>query len=299
MNGALALQGDVVCVARETRGIEVATYDLDGARLGAGFTLHALGGGRARVGGIALDRDLRLYAADPAARAVRIVTLFGTEQAPLASRTAADVAGDVGEARAVSVHGVEDELRVLVGSRGDRRHGAQVFDRSGRHLASLRSRGDAEEPFPDVVHVSHDERFALVCDARTGLVQVFRDLQFHFGFRAPRPRGGREDVVPKAARRLSDGRFVVLVEGESASAVQLVSPNGVLMHTIAGPGSRPGEVQAPCDLVVREGANDRCTRVIALDQDGSRVQVLNLEGVCFGAFPDLSGADDPLALEST
>ncbi len=299
MNGCLARQGGVLILARHARTVEIRTYDLDGARLGDGFRFAGLHGDRARADGIAVDRDMRLFVADSASRAVRLFTVFGREHGPIVATSTEDAPGNVGEPSCVAVDGLEGDLRILVGSQGARRHAVQLFDRAGAHLASLRSRGDVHETFRDVVRVALDGRFQLVCEAGAGLVQVFREGEFHFALRPPRPRGARADAIPTAARRLSDGRIVVATGGASTGAVHLFEPTGRVIHTIAYPGERASEVFEPTDIVIDEGASDRRTRVAVVDCDGDRVQVFNLEGVCFGSFADLPRAEGPRAEEST
>lgn len=299
MNGCLALQGGILFLARHARSVEIRAYDLDGARIGEGFRFTGANGARARADGLAVDRDMRLRVADSVARAVRTFTVFGQELDPLAASGADDTAGNVGEPAAVAVDGIEGDQRVLVGSRGVRRHAVQCFDRALNLLYSLRSRGDAAEPFKDVVRVAIDGRFQLVCEAGTGLVQVFREGEFHFALKPPRPRGATHDPIPTAARRLSDGRFVVATSSPAAGGVHLLAATGRLIHTIAYPGERAAAVFEPTDIALLEGANDRRTRVAVVDSDGDRVQVYNLEGVCYGSFLDLPRAEGRLAEEST
>lgn len=299
MNGCLALQGGILWLARHARSVEIRAYDLDGARVGEGFGFSGANGGRARADGLAVDRDMRLRVADSKAAAVRTFTVFGVELDPLAASGPDDTAGNVGEPATVAVEGVESDLRILVGSRGVRRHGVQCFDRGGNRLYSLRSRGDAAEPFEDVVRVAIDGRFQLVCEAGTGLVLVFRDGEFHFALKPPRARGVVHHPIPTAARRLSDGRFVVATSSPAGGGVHLLEATGRPIHTIAYPGERASEVFEPTDIALDEGPSDRRTRVAIVDSDGDRVQVFNLEGVCFGSFTDLPRAEGRIAEEST
>ena len=54
-------------------------------------------------------------------------------------------------------------------------------------------------------------------------------------------------------------------------------------------GEEEGGFANPSDIAVEPGATDRDTRVAVVDRDGDRVQVLTLEGRCYGTFPGLSG----------
>ncbi|MDZ4773366.1 MAG: hypothetical protein SGI72_09570 [Planctomycetota bacterium] len=299
MNGSLALSGGILTLARHARSVEIRTYDLDGGRIGAGFSFAGLAGGRARADGIAVDRDMKLRVADSASLALRTFSVFGVELDSLTAAGAEDRAGNIGEPVACAVDGIENDLRVLVGSRGIRRHAVQAFDRAGNHVRTLRSRGDANEAFREVVRVAIDGRFQTVCDAGTGLIQVFRDGEFHFALKAPRPRGARVDATLTAARRLSDGRFVVATAGVEGSGVHLIEATGRLIHSIALAGERTSEVFEPSDIALDESTADRRSRIAVVDCDGDRVQVYNLEGVCYGSFADLPRAEDPVAEEST
>jgi hypothetical protein len=297
VNGCLALQGGILYLARHAVSVEVRAYDLDGARIGEGFRFTGANGARARADGIAVDRDMRIRVADSVARAVRTFTVFGVELDALVARTEHAEDGERFEPVTVAVAGVERDQRLLVGSRGTLRHAVMCFDGRANLLDVLRSRGDPLQPFQDVARVAIDGRFQLVCEKGARLVQVFRDGAFHFALKPPRPRGASWDPVPTAARRLSDGRFVVATA--QPGGVHLFEPSGRLIHTIAYPGERASEVSDPTDVAVDEGASDRRTRVAVVDSDGDRVQVYNLEGVCYGSFADLPRATGRVAEEST
>ncbi|MBL8857994.1 MAG: hypothetical protein JNL28_05795 [Planctomycetes bacterium] len=298
MNGSLALCGGILHLARHARTAEIRTYDLDGGRIGEGFRFAGCDGGAASADGIAVDVDMRIWVADRTSKALRRFTVFGAELEPWRAASSEDLPGHTGEPASVAVVGVEGDARVLVGTRGARRHAVQWFDRDGRRLASLRSRGDPQAAFDDVVRVALDGRFALVCEQGSGLVQVFRDGESHCALRPPRARHARRDSIPRAAHALSDGRFVVATGGEENSGVHLLDRNGRVRHTICHPGQGAAEVFEPCDIAIDEGDSDRRTRVAVVDSDGDRVQVFTLEGVCYGSFSDLPRADGLLFEEA-
>lgn len=301
MLGSLAQRNGVLYVARHAKHAEVRTYDFDGARIGAGFRFSGRDGGRATADGIAVDADHRIWIADSASRAVRAFTVFGAELEGLTDRGGAvsasgdpsesiDTFGSIGEPRAVAVDGVEDELRLLVGSGGERRHALQLFDRVGAPKRSLRPRGDPDMRFENVQRVALRGRFAYACERGTNAVQVFRDDDFHFMFKLPRPRGARTDPEPRAVHALSDGRMLVATSGVGASAVHIVEPGGRWVRAFVTEGETSGTVFEPTDIAVDEGENDRRTRVAVIDLDGDRVQVFTLEGVCYGSIADLPRA---------
>lgn len=295
MNGSLALSNGVLHLGRHARAGEVRTYDLDGARIGEGFRFGGRDGGAASVDGLAVDADLRILVADRVACAVRSFSVFGVElecaigvasssRVPRGSDD--DAAGRLGQPASVSVSGVELETRVVVASRGRRRHALQVFDASGAWIESLRPRGDPQGSFGDLVRVAQQGNRIVACERAAGLIQVFRGHEFHYALRVPTARAGVE-VELRAAAPLADGRMVVAVGGEGTSAVMVIDANGRRLSTIAASGVDAGAVNEPTDVVVAEGDADRRTRVFVVDSDGDRVQVFTLTGVCYGSFADL------------
>lgn len=290
MNGSLALRNGVLHVARHARSVEVRLYDMDGARIGEGQRFAGRGGGRASADGIAVDADMRLWVADRASQAVRVFTVFGAELEGFREDSAAESDRAPADPCSVAVSGVEGETCIFVASRGPRRHACQAYDRAGNLVASLRPLGDPEGEFRDLVRVSVGGRFVLACDAGSGLVQVFRDNEFHFALRPPRPRGARSDPVPRAALALADGRFLVATGGEGTSAVHIFDANARLSSTIAAAGESAGAVFEPTDMALHESTSDRRSRVAVIDCDGDRVQVFTLAGVCYGSFADLPRA---------
>jgi hypothetical protein len=307
LNGSLALRGGVLHVARHAKTAEVRTYDMDGARIGEGFTFAGLDGGPASATGIAVDADMRIWVADRAARCVRVFTVFGGELWTWSARGAADggdrtdgenveaasavrSAGALADPVSVATAGVEDDMRVLVASGGARRHALQLFDRSGNLLQTLRARGDPQAEFRDVVRVSLHGRLAFACERKSGLVQVFRDGEFHWAFHAPRARTQRHAPEPRAVQMLADGRMLLATGGEGQGGVHLLDASGGVLRTLARDGEGPGAVFEPTDIALDEGESDRRSRFAVVDLDGDRVQVFTLEGVCYGSFADLPRA---------
>ncbi|MDF1798529.1 MAG: hypothetical protein P1V81_05095, partial [Planctomycetota bacterium] len=82
------------------------------------------------------------------------------------------------------------------------------------------------------------------------------------------------------------------------AAVLLLDPGGhllrVLVHghdeAVDGPDVPEGLVSGPVDLVVEETELDRRSRLVLCDLEGTRVQVFNLEGRCYGSFADFGEA---------
>lgn len=291
MNGSLALRGGILHVARHARTAEIRLYDFDGGRIAPGFDFAGENGGRASADGIAVDADMRVWVADRASAAVRSFTVFGTELARLPAHARIAGVAAIADPCSVAISGVEGDTRIWVASRGVRRHACVQFDRAGNLVHALRSMGDPETQFRDVVRLSVSGRFALACESGSGLVQMFRDGEFHFALRVPRPRGARADPLPRAALALSDGRCVVATGGEGTGAVHVFDANGRLVSTLAVEGRDTGSVFEPTDLALVESSSDRRSRLAVIDCDGDRVQVFTLEGVCYGAFEDFDPAN--------
>jgi hypothetical protein len=284
----LAIDGGVLFVLDSGPGPRLSLFDLDGRLLQGGFPLDGVQGPAPGACDLAVDQDRRVWLADPLAGVVRGCTLFGRETMQLGApvepdaselERRADRAGALGSPVAVHLEGSSDDLRVLVGSRGRRRHGLQLFDAEGALIRSLRPRGESHGRFSGVEDVQLDGRFALASEPREGRVQVYRDLDFHALVSLPARHGER--LEPWAARRLVDGRFVVAFGG-TRSGVALLSRDGRFELELAGDGEAEGQVREPRALVVEPGRTDALTRLFVSDREGERLQVLTLDGRVLG-----------------
>ena len=282
------------------RTARVRAFDLDGAPLDAGFEFRDERVGRSTASGIAVDDDRHVWVADRPAGRVRLFTLFGAEIGGLGEGPSEvprelepDRAGEVRDPVDVAVEGDSDAVKIVVASGGARRHALQVFGGSGTLVESLRPLGDPKEVFRGIAGIGMRGRILAVAERDAGRVQVFRGSDFHFAF-ALDVAGG---FAPTAVEPLPCGRFVVAHTGAEPAAedsgrcggIELVDAGGAHLATIAGPGRGEGRVFAPSDVAVDVGAEDRTTRVFAVDSDGGRVQVFTLEGRCYGGFPGLDG----------
>ncbi|QDU67737.1 hypothetical protein [Engelhardtia mirabilis] len=292
MHASLALRDGVLYVLRYERTAHVGLYDLDGRELEGGFSWRDQERSQTAATGIAVDRDRRLWVADPGAGAVRGFTVFGSEKLRLGpseeqratlspAELDEDRAGVLSRPTCVACQGSSDDLRLLVGSSGRRRHGLHLFAPDGTLIRSLRPMGQSHGRFAGIEGVFLDDRHALACEPRAGRVQVFRDLDFHFAFQLPDHRGA--GLEPRAAVRLADGRLVV-AHGGPRSGVLLMAPDGGVEAQIAGHGAGSGQVLNPSDVVVEPGPSEPRSRVVVADQDGERIQVLTLDGRCYGSL---------------
>lgn len=288
-HGSLALRQGVLYVGRHAKTAWVAAYDLDGRPLGTCFSFRDERAGRSSVTGLAVDDDHRVWVADGAGGRVRAFTLFGRPVVDVADEdgAGADELGRLGSPSDVCTRGTDEELEVVVASRGRRRHAVQVFLAHAGRVRSLRPGGDPRGRFHDVRGIDVLGEWIYACEARAGRVQVFRGAHHHYTFTVA-AQGGRR-FEPAAVALFPDGRAVIATGGE-ASALLLVDRAGRLLRVLVEGGREPGAVDDPGDVVVAWGADDRQARVVAVDRDGERIQVFTLEGRCYGAFPLLTGS---------
>ncbi|MFT7487360.1 MAG: sugar lactone lactonase YvrE [Candidatus Paceibacteria bacterium] len=290
MSGSLAYSRGVVYVGTEELTAHVRSFDLDGRELEANFSFRAAEGGPASVRGLAVDEDHRVWVADGVDGQLRAFTLFGDQVAGVESVEPgqSDRGGVLGTLSAVISRGCDELQELVIASCGRRRHAVQCLPLGSGRASSLRSTGHVDQPFNDVSGLHGRDSWLWVCERGAGRVQLFRDGDFHQALKLEMTKGAR--FRPNALQSLDDGRLVV-AQGGAASAVLLLDPNGKLLRILAETGDEVGCVSEPTDLVVEPGADDRHTRVVVIDAEGTRVQVLNLEGDSYGTFPGFARSD--------
>jgi len=273
------------------RTARVVPFDVNGRRLGSGFDIRGLDGGRAEIRAIAVDEDRRLWAADAAGGSLRAFTVSGAPAALEESREEpeSDRPGAYGDPGGLAAQGLEAEARLLLSRRGSRRHGLLLIEPESGTRRSLVPDGDPQARFEGLAGVALAGRFAFACESVRGTVQVFRDGDFHFRLRLPDTGGCR--AVPRSVAALTDGRSVVACEGSDGGAVFLFDAGGGCVRRLAAgaaPGSgSTGEVENPSAVVVVEETTDRSSLALILDRDGERVQAFTLQGACLGGFHDI------------
>jgi len=290
VHGSLSLHEGVLWVGRHEKTAHVAAFDLDGRALGRKFSFRNDEPGSAAVSGLVVDQDHRIWVADTPSGRLLGFTLFGSQVAALGGGDAGEDAAKVlTEPVDVALFGEPEENLLLVASGGRRRHAVRLVTPAGELVQSLRPLGDPRGKFAGVRGVTSSERLIFVSEAGAERVQVFRDGDFHFAFRVVVPGFGRRAVATAA---LGDGRLVVAVTGESdkeESGLLLFNESGHFLEVLARPGRGDGEICQPEGLAVLDEGRDRDSRLFAIDCDGERVQVFNLEGDCYGAFENLTG----------
>jgi hypothetical protein len=284
MQGSLALFEGVLYVGSEARTAEVRAFDLDGRELARVVRFSGEDGGAAAASGIAVDHDHRLWVADAVGERLLAFSLFGKRLADVdeTALAARGRSGELGAPIAVVTAGTDDEQRLWVASKGLRRHAVRALPLGSGKPSSLRPGGDHDALFHGVRGLAQGGDFLYVCESGAGRVQVFRHERFHFAFDAADSRC--RPLLPVAAAPLGDGR-VLVVHGEEDGALLLFDSAGRLRRVLAEGGADEGQLRAPNDVVVELGRDDRHARVAVIDRDGTRIQVFNLEGRCYGSFP--------------
>lgn len=288
MSGAIALSQGVLYVARPQGRLRVRAFDLEGRALPGGFALRGLDSRAARVRALAVDADRRVWLADESSRAVRGFSVFGAEIFLWRDELEQDRAGHLGVPVGLAAHGIENSLRLLVASAGERRHALHLVDPAARTASSLRPLGDPNERFRRLAGVALHDDLACACETAAGRVQVFRDGEFHFAFGATAARPD-ERFEPRAIALLSDGRMLVAHAGET-SALLLFDRGGRRATRLAGDGLEEGAVFEPSAVAVHESSSDAESLAAVIDKDGERVQLFSLAGRHAASFVDGSRA---------
>lgn len=278
--GALALREGVLFWGANLGHGEVFTFDLDGRPLEPKLDL----GPRSSVSGLAADGDRRLWIADTQRGELRGHNLFGFEGAhfePTAGALEAPVGGLVDGPVDVALAPGDDYLGLWVATGGVRRAAVGLFLPDGTRLTALRSEGDPKRPFERVTRLSSAAGRLAVLESGAGRIQVFRGADFHFGFLSGADR-------PRALVLLEDGRCVVALGADGAERLALFDASGRERKQLAGSvpdaDGELGSVEGAVALAVEDVGSDRAARLFLLDREGTRVQVFNLEGRCYGGF---------------
>ena len=236
-----------------------------------------------------MDTDRRLWIADGPAGKVRAFTLFGQQvveiEDPKDSR--GDTLGGLGQPSDVAAFGTDDELSLVVASKGRRRHALQIMQAHRGRVHSLRPLGDPRGTYRDLAGVALDGEWLYALERGASRVQVFRNGDFHFCIPVLSARG--EAVEPSALAVLSERRLLVTTAGES-SALLLMDRTGRILRVLAERGSGEGQVSQPGAVAAHNAGEDGDCRVFVLDRDGGRIQLFTLRGRCFGSFTNLSGS---------
>lgn len=219
--------------------------------------------GYSDAGGVAIDRDFRIFIADGHNHCVRRYNAFGQHLGdlglpmPASGNRARDRAGVLDQPHAVAIHG--SCIYVATGEQ-PRQRAVQCFHIDGRILPGLAARGDAAEKWGAPRGIYADEKGVLVADTLRGCLQRFR----HDG------RFVQEFVVGTADRPARPGHLVRLANG----SMLFVDHAGVHaeLRAIGGDGrALPLPELAQCCRDPLAVALDDRQRVHVLDSGGVRV----------------------------
>lgn len=287
MSGGLALGAGALYVGTAEKTAHIHSYDLDGRPLAAAFSFRGRADAAAKVSGLCVDSDRRLWVADSAGACLWGFSVFGTELVHINGEPA-DRSGSLGAPIAVASIGEDTAQELVVASRGTRRHALHILPvESGAGVSvSLRPEGHHDKLFDDLVHVHTKGDLILASERRANRVQIFKEREFHYAIEPVVPKGAEL----RCARLTADGRFVCAFGGGS-SALVLLDRRGRLMRVLAESGEAEGRIYEPSDLVIEEGEADSRTRIWVLDRDACRVQVFTLEGSCHGSFHEFPQLD--------
>lgn len=277
----------------------VDLFDLGGRKLEGGFEFDPAGdaaGSPARIelAGLGVDDDRRLWIADGAARSVRGFTVFGREGlrlgAPEAHRASGasdpDVRGVIGSPSAIAASGHDEDLRLLVGSAGRRRHGLHLFTTGGRLVRSLRPRGESHGRFAGVSAVAIGGPRLFAAEHRAARVQVFEGTDHWFDVQ---PRALCGTPVRVVALDTDSGRELLLAtvgaaDGSGGEVLWVEEGRWDRPHRIAAPGTGPGQVDEPVAVALARDEDRGEPLAVVADRSGTRLQLFALDGTCFGEF---------------
>lgn len=293
MPTSLALRHGVLWIARSVKLTRFAPFDVNGRRLGPGFTIDGTDGAGTEIRAITVDEDRRIWAADAVSGSLRAFTAFGVEVAGIRgdAEPESDRPQAFGDPAGIASQGVEAGARLLLSRRGGRRHALLLVDAARGSSVSLRPQGDPQGTFSGLQGVALTERLAFACERGKRSVQVFRDGEFHYRISMPATKPSGILLEPCSVAALADGRAVVACRGGEGGAVLLFDAGGSFLRCLAeggeGGADPSGDVERLSGVAVHEGASDRASLVLVLDHDGDRVQAFSLNGACLGSFHDL------------
>ncbi len=281
MIGCLASAGGVLHVGWHARSAHVRPFDWSARALGAGFSFRGARAGRSALAALAVDRDQRVWVADAAEDCVRAFNLFGRELARIELPA---------RPRALCAVG-EGDLRALWIASGEmQRTSVRLISADGAPLAQLRSEGEPRASFCGARRIEERGEWLYVLETELARIQVFRRGEHEWSLSLER---GAARARPTCFAPIRTGLFVVGWTGEH-SRLELVDGLGRRVRSLAPAGAARGSVLDPTDLALGVDPADGALLVAALDADGARLQIFDLDGrlrsCCEPAEADGGGA---------
>ncbi len=261
MIGGLAVRNNLLCVTWSAGRGHVFLYDLDASERVSSWCNPVGPKGYSDAGGIAIDRDFRIFIADAHNHCVRRYNAFGQHLGdlglpmPTSGDRAKDKTGVLDHPHAVATHG--EYVYVAMGER-PRQRAVQCFHVDGRVLPGLPAQGDSARKWGAPRGIFADDQGVLVADTLRGRVQRFR----HGGMFV------QEYLVRSGEAR--PGHLVRLADG----SILMVDHSGVHpeLHAIERDGRERSvaELADACHDPLALAVDDR-NRVYILDRGGERV----------------------------
>lgn len=261
MIGGLAVRNNLLCVTWSAGRGHVFLYDLEANERVSSWSNPVSESGYSDAGGVAIDRDFRIFVADAHNHCVRRYNAFGQHLGdlglpmPTSGDRAKDKLGVLDQPTAIAVLG--ERVYVAMGER-PRQRAVQCFHIDGRVLPGLPAQGDSARKWGAPRGIFADRHGVLVSDTLRGRIQRFR----------PEGTFVQEYVVRDGDAR--PGHLVRLVDG----AMLMVDHGGVHaeLHAVQRDGrqrdvaSLSEHCHDPLAVCIDEKG-----RVYVLDRGGERV----------------------------
>ena len=291
MIGGLAVRNNLLCVTWSAGRGHVFLYDLDTSELLSSWCNPVGASGFSDAGGIAIDRDFRIFIADAHNNCVRRFNVFGQHLGdlglpmPKSGDRGRDKSGVLDQPHAVATYG--DRVYVAMGDR-PRQRAVQCFHVDGRVQPGLPARGDSGEKWGAPRGLFVDEQGVLVADTLRGRIQRFR----HDGAFVQELGLGSGDrpARPGHLVRMASGTMVVVDHAGLQSRLCAIRASGQEQPL----SELAGQCVDPLALAI-----DEQQRVYILDHGGERVVRATSELVFDRVMFDLTehGCDAPISTE--
>ena len=271
MIGGLAVRNNLLCVTWCAGRGHVFLYDLDAGERLSSWQLPVGASGFSDAGGVAIDRDFRIFVADPHNNCVRRYNAFGQHQGdlglpvPESGDRGRDRIGVLDRPHAVAVH--LERVYVVMGEQ-PRQRGVQCFHLDGRVLPGLAARGDAALKWAVPRGIWSDDLGVVISDTLRGRLQCFRHdgTYMHEVIVAPANGAAAAQQVrlaqPGHLVRMLDGTLLIVDHSGSQAELVAIRANGA-RRAITGLAAACHE---PLALAI-----DSQQRVYVLDHGGERV----------------------------
>lgn len=269
MIGGLAVRNNLLCVTWSAGTGHVFLYDLEERDRLSSWSIPAGASGYSDAGGVAIDRNFRIFVADAHNHVVRRYNAFGQHLGDLGLAAkdgverGRDRAGVLDHPHAVAV--LHHQVYVTNGEQA-RRRSVQCFHVDGRVLNGLPARGDNANKWAAPRGIWADTRGLVVADTLRGRVQCFRrDGTFMQEIAV----NARDELArPGHLARLEDGTFLIVDHSG-------MHPRLICLR-VDGTQQSLAHLDEHCRDPLAVAVDER-GRTYVLDHDGERVVRLTRE----------------------